>query len=49
MAVTQYDLALEVVQDGLRRGIGNGCYVSDFYTGVRMGAEPGAVDGRAWR
>ncbi|MCB0072509.1 MAG: hypothetical protein KDE20_13665, partial [Caldilineaceae bacterium] len=46
MAVTQYDLALEVVQDGLRRGIGNGCYVSDFYTAAEWALLSRAVDGR---
>ncbi|MEZ4580941.1 MAG: hypothetical protein R3A10_04685 [Caldilineaceae bacterium] len=40
MAVTQSDLALEVVQDGLRRGIGNGCYVSDFYTAAEWALPP---------
>ncbi|MEZ4718548.1 MAG: hypothetical protein R2851_21000 [Caldilineaceae bacterium] len=47
MAVTQYDLALEVVQDGLRRGIGNGCYVSDFYTAAEWALPPPWTAGMA--
>lgn len=46
MAAEQYEGALLFVKDGMRRAIGSGCYISDFYQQPEWSLLSRAVDGR---
>ncbi len=46
LAESQYDQALNIVKEGLTIALGNGCFVSDFYTQPEWALLSRAVDGK---
>ncbi|MCW5880290.1 MAG: hypothetical protein KIS91_05070 [Anaerolineae bacterium] len=47
MAMAEYDAAERIITDGLKRTLGNGCLVSDFYTQPEWGVLSRATEGKA--
>ena len=46
LAESQYDQALNIVKEGLTIALGDGCFVSDFYTQPEWALLSRAIDGK---